>query len=302
ELGATISYDESKEVFHLVAPRRLKGRFILLEEASVTGTANLLMAAALAEGETELYHAACEPYIQQLGSLLQRMGASVQGLGSNRVRIQGQVSLRGASHVLLPDIIEIGSIVGLAVMTQSPIRIANVPVSHLAPILHPFNRLGIETYVQEGTLVVQPPAIYEPNTLYKGDILTLSDHTWPGTPPDMLSVLLVVATQCEGHVLIHQKMFESRLFFVDRLIEMGARVVLCDPHRALVIGLGRRSNLRGIRMSSPDIRAGMALLIAALSAEGESIIEQAEQIERGYETLDVRLQQLGAQIWRDSEK
>ncbi|MCX7606336.1 MAG: UDP-N-acetylglucosamine 1-carboxyvinyltransferase [Bacteroidia bacterium] len=298
-LGAAISYDESREIFHLAAPRRLRGTSLLLEEASVTGTANILMAAALAEGETTLYHAACEPYIQQLGLLLRQMGASIEGLGTNRLHIEGKLSLRGAKHRLLPDIIEIGSIIGLSAMTQSPIQIRDVPVEHLGPILHPFSRMGISTSIQGDALHVHPPAIYEPDTLYDGNILTLSDHTWPGTPPDMLSVLLVVATQAAGNVLIHQKMFESRLFFVDRLIEMGAQVVLCDPHRALVIGLGRRSALRGIRMSSPDIRAGMALLIAALSAEGRSTIEQAEQIERGYERLDARLRELGAQIERE---
>ncbi|MCX8112610.1 MAG: UDP-N-acetylglucosamine 1-carboxyvinyltransferase [Bacteroidia bacterium] len=300
-LGATLSYDSHQEVYHLVASRRLRGTFILLEEASVTGTANLLMASALADGETTLYHAACEPYIQQLGGLLQRMGASIEGLGTNRLRIVGQPKLNGAQHTLLPDIIEIGSIAALAAMTQSPIRVAHVPSEHLEPVIRPLRRLGIPTTLEGDTLSIHPPAIYEPQTI-EGDILTISDHTWPGTPPDMLSVLLVVATQASGTVLIHQKMFESRLFFVDRLIEMGAQVVLCDPHRALVIGLGRRAPLRGIRMSSPDIRAGMALLIAALSAEGRSYIEQAEQIERGYERLDERLRLLGAQIWREEER
>lgn len=299
QLGATISYDNLQEVYHLAAPRRLRGTYILLEEASVTGTANLLMAAALAEGQTTLYHAACEPYIQQVGVLLSQMGATIEGLGTNRIDIWGHSPLRGATHRLLPDIIEVGSIVGLAAMTQSPLKIAGVPVAHLGPILHPFERLGIPVSVEGDCLSIHPPAVYEPDTLYEGNILTLSDHTWPGTPPDMLSVLLVVATQAAGHVLIHQKMFESRLFFVDRLIEMGAQIVLCDPHRALVLGLGRRAKLRGIRMSSPDIRAGMALLIAALSAEGPSVIEQAEQIERGYERLDQRLRALGAIIQRE---
>lgn len=301
QLGATFSYDTKTETFHLAAPKRLQGRFLLLEEASVTGTANLLMAAALAEGETTLYHAACEPYIQQLGRLLQRMGASVEGLGTNRLHIQGQKSLRGATHQLLPDVIEIGSVIGLAAMTQSTLRIAPVPEEHLGPILHPFARMGITATLEGEALVLEPPVVYRPDTLYEGEVLQISDHTWPGTPPDLLSVLLVVATQAAGHVLIHQKMFESRLFFVDRLIEMGAQVVLCDPHRALVIGLGRRAPLRGIRMSSPDIRAGMALLIAALSAEGPSIIEQADQIERGYERLDERLRALGASIRREGE-
>lgn len=296
-LGAALSYDAHREVYHLATSRRLRGTYILLEEASVTGTANLLMAAALAEGETTLYHAACEPYIQQLSKLLQAMGAPIEGAGTNRLHIVGQPALRGATHTLLPDVIEIGSIVALSAMTQSPLQITSVPVEHLAPILRPFHRLGIPTSIENDTLLIHPPAVYAPETI-EGDILTISDHTWPGTPPDMLSVLLVVATQAAGTVLIHQKMFESRLFFVDRLIEMGAQVVLCDPHRALVIGLGRRTPLRGIRMSSPDIRAGMALLIAALSAEGRSIIEQADQIERGYERLDERLRALGAQIWR----
>lgn len=300
-LGATLSYDSHKEIYHLVASRRLQGKYILLEEASVTGTANLLMAAALAEGETILYHAACEPYIQQLGAMLSRMGAEIEGLGTNRIRIVGQKTLRGTHHTLLPDVIEIGSIAALSAMTQSPLRIAPVPVPHLEPVIRPLQRLGIPVKIEGETLSVDPPAIYEPETI-EGDILTISDHTWPGTPPDMLSVLLVVATQAAGTVLIHQKMFESRLFFVDRLIEMGAQVVLCDPHRALVIGLGRRSTLRGIRMSSPDIRAGMALLIAALSATGRSVIEQADQIERGYERLDERLRALGAQVWKEPKE
>lgn len=298
DLGATLSYDTQKEVYRLTTPRRLRGTYILLEEASVTGTANLLMAAALAEGETTLYHAACEPYIQQLGQLLIQMGAQIQGLGTNRLHIYGKVELRGAKHQLLSDIIEIGSITALAAMTQSSIQITDVPVEHIQPIIRPFHRMGISTSIEGNTLSIHPPAVYEPETL-DGDMLTISDHTWPGTPPDMLSVLLVVATQAAGTVLIHQKMFESRLFFVDRLIEMGAQVVLCDPHRAVVIGLGRRAALRGIRMSSPDIRAGMAMLIAALSAEGRSIIEQAEQIERGYEALDERLSALGAVIHRE---
>lgn len=294
-LGAALAYDAHKEVYHLAVSRRLRGAYILLEEASVTGTANLLMAATLAEGETILYHAACEPYIQQLGALLQQMGVSIEGLGTNRLHIVGSQSLKGAVHYILPDIIEIGSMVGLAAMTQSPLRIAPVPVKHLEPVLRPFHRLGIPTSIEEDALHVHPPAIYAPDTL-EGEMLTIADHTWPGTPPDMLSVLLVTATQAAGSVLIHQKMFESRLFFVDRLIEMGAQIVLCDPHRAVVMGLSRKTNLRGIRMSSPDIRAGMALLIAALSAEGRSIIEQADQIERGYERLDERLRMLGAHI------
>ncbi|MCS7297811.1 MAG: UDP-N-acetylglucosamine 1-carboxyvinyltransferase [Bacteroidia bacterium] len=300
-LGATFSYDPHREVYHIAAPRRLQGAGILLEEASVTGTANLLMAAALAQGETTLYHAACEPYIQQLGLLLRQMGAEIEGIGTNRLHIVGQPALNGASHTLLSDVIEIGSLIALSAMTQSPLRIQRVPLAHLTPIVRPFERLGIPAHVEGDTLLIHPPPIYEPNTVEDGGILILSDHTWPGTPPDLLSVLLVVAIQAAGNVLIHQKMFESRLFFVDRLIEMGAQIVLCDPHRALVMGMGRRASLRGIRMSSPDIRAGMALLIAALSAEGRSIIEQADQIERGYERLDERLRQLGAQIWREED-
>jgi UDP-N-acetylglucosamine 1-carboxyvinyltransferase len=226
------------------------------------------------------------------------MGVPISGIGSNRLTLQGQQALKGAHHVILPDVIEIGSIIGLSAMTQSPLEIAPVPVEHLGPIIHPFERLGIPVSITDNRLRIDPPALYEPDTLWEGHILTLSDHTWPGTPPDLLSILLVVATQASGQVLIHQKMFESRLFFVDRLIEMGAQVVLCDPHRALVIGLGRRYPLRGISMSSPDIRAGIALLIAALSAESESIIENAEQIDRGYEAIDARLNSLGAQIER----
>jgi len=297
-LGATISYDEKNELYKIVAPRRLQGKFILLEEASVTGTANILLAAATAEGQTTLYHAACEPYIQQLCHLLVKMGVPITGIGSNRLTLQGQNLLGGAHHAILPDVIEIGSIIGLSAMTQSPLTIAPVPVEHIGPILHPFERLGIPVTLHGESLQIDPPLLYEPDTLWEGHILTLSDHTWPGTPPDLLSILLVVATQAAGQVLIHQKMFESRLFFVDRLIEMGAQVVLCDPHRAMVIGLGRRYPLRGITMSSPDIRAGIALLIAALSAEGESIIDNAEQIDRGYEAIDARLNALGAQIER----
>ncbi len=297
-LGATISYDEKNELYRIVAPRRLQGRLILLEEASVTGTANLLLAAAAAEGQTTLYHAACEPYIQQLCHLLVKMGASITGIGSNRLTLQSQGPLHGAHHVILPDVIEIGSLIGLAAMTQSTLTIAPVPVEHIGPIVHPFERLGIPVLLRGDSLQIDPPPVYEPDTLWEGHILTLSDHTWPGTPPDLLSILLVVATQAAGQVLIHQKMFESRLFFVDRLIEMGAQVVLCDPHRAMVIGLGRRHPLRGISMSSPDIRAGIALLIAALSAEGESLIDNAEQIDRGYEAIDVRLNALGARIER----
>ncbi len=297
-LGATISYDEKNELYKIVAPRRLQGKFILLEEASVTGTANILLAAATAEGQTTLYHAACEPYIQQLCHLLVKMGVPITGIGSNRLILHGQNQLHGGHHGILPDVIEIGSIIGLAAMTQSALTIASVPVEHLEPIVHPFERLGIPILVEGDYLRIDPPPLYEPDTLWEGHILTLSDHTWPGTPPDLLSILLVVATQAAGQVLIHQKMFESRLFFVDRLIEMGAQVVLCDPHRAMVIGLGRRYPLRGITMSSPDIRAGIALLIAALSAEGESIIDNAEQIDRGYEAIDVRLNALGAQIER----
>ncbi len=298
-LGAVISYDEKAELYRLAAPRRLRGVPILLEEASVTGTANLLLAASTAHGETTLYHAACEPYIQQLCRLLEQMGAAITGIGTNRLTIQGTPKLRGTVHVLLPDIIEVGSLIGLSAMTQSPITIGPVPAEHLGPITRPFERLGIPAKLQDNVLLVDPPSIYEPDTLWEGNILTLSDHTWPGTPPDLLSILLVVATQAAGQVLIHQKMFESRLFFVDRLIEMGAQVVLCDPHRALVLGLGRCHPLRGIRMSSPDIRAGIALLIAALSAEGESLIENAEQIARGYEAIDERLRQLGALIERE---
>jgi UDP-N-acetylglucosamine 1-carboxyvinyltransferase len=298
-LGATISYDDKHELYKIVAPRRLQGKFILLEEASVTGTANILLAAASAEGETTLYHAACEPYIQQLCHLLNRMGVSITGIGSNRLTLRGQSELKGAHHVILPDVIEIGSLIGLAAMTQSPLEIAPVPVEHMGPIIHPFERLGIPVHLEGERVRVEPTALYEPDTLWEGHILTLSDHTWPGTPPDLLSILLVVAAQAAGQVLIHQKMFESRLFFVDRLIEMGAQVVLCDPHRAMVIGLGRRHPLRGITMSSPDIRAGIALLIAALSAEGESVIENAEQIARGYEAIDIRLNALGAQIQRE---
>jgi UDP-N-acetylglucosamine 1-carboxyvinyltransferase len=227
------------------------------------------------------------------------MGVSIEGIGSNRLSVHGKEALGGAEHEILPDVIEIGSVIGLSAMTQSPLRIAPIPEGHVGPIVHPFERLGIPVRVEGKELLVESSGLYEPDTLWEGHILTLADHTWPGTPPDLLSVLLVVATQAAGQILIHQKMFESRLFFVDRLIEMGAQVVMCDPHRALVIGLGRRQHLRGIRMSSPDIRAGIALLIAALSAEGESLIENAEQIDRGYEAIDQRLRALGATIERE---
>ncbi len=297
-LGAKVSYHAKEQGFYLKAPEGLKGTYILLDEASVTGTANLLMASVLAPGETILYHAACEPYIQQLCRLLIKMGAKIEGIGSNLLKIQGVKQLKGAEHHLLPDMIEVGSFIAMAAMTLSQIRIVNAGVKHLGQIPRVFKRLGVELFIEGDDIVVNGRTPCKIATDIDGAIMTISDHPWPGFPPDLLSIALVLATQCEGQVLIHQKMFESRLFFVDKLIEMGAKVILCDPHRALVIGLGRRQPLRGITMSSPDIRAGIALLMAAMSAEGISKIYGVEQIDRGYERIDQRLNALGAKIQR----
>ncbi|MGH2643068.1 MAG: UDP-N-acetylglucosamine 1-carboxyvinyltransferase [Chitinophagaceae bacterium] len=297
KLGASFSYSNQK--FSLItAPHGLSGTYILLDEPSVTGTANLLMAASLAKGTTTIYNAACEPYIQQLSKMLIRMGANIHGIGSNLLTIEGVTVLRGCDHTILPDMIEIGSFIGLAAMTQSDITIRNAGVEHLGVIPAKFRQLGIHVNISEDNIHIPQQDIYEIQTFMDGSILTIYDHPWPGFTPDLLSIILVVATQARGSVLVHQKMFESRLFFVDKLIDMGARIILCDPHRAAVIGLERKSPLRGITMSSPDIRAGVALLIAALSAEGRSIIQNIDQIDRGYEKIDERLQRLGADIKR----
>jgi UDP-N-acetylglucosamine 1-carboxyvinyltransferase len=297
KLGAKFSYESKDGFFHLDAPQ-LKGCFMLLDEPSVTGTANIIMAAVMAKGKTTIYNAACEPYIQQLCSMLNRMGAKISGIASNMLVIEGVETLGGTSHRILPDMIEVGSFIGLAAMTSSDITIKNAGVEHLGVIPDKFRQLGIEMKINGDDIHIPKQDIYEIQTFLDGSVLTIYDHPWPGFTPDLLSIVLVVATQARGSVLIHQKMFESRLFFVDKLIDMGAQIILCDPHRAAVIGLGREQKLRGISMSSPDIRAGVALLIAALSAEGKSTIQNIEQIDRGYQYIDKRLKQLGADIER----
>ncbi len=297
KLGVKVDFDRTNNLFCLKA-NKLTGANILLEEASVTGTANIIMAAVLAEGTTTIYNAACEPYIQQLCRMLNAMGAKIEGLGSNLLTIVGVEKLGGCSHTLLPDMIEVGSFIGLSAMTKSEITIKNVGYEHLGIIPKVFKRLGIQIEKRNDDLYLPPQDIYEIETFIDGSILTISDAVWPGFSPDLLSVVLVVATQAKGSVLIHQKMFESRLFFVDKLIDMGAQIILCDPHRATVIGLERKIPLKGISMSSPDIRAGVALLIAALSAEGKSVIYNIEQIDRGYSNIEKRLLKLGADIRR----
>ncbi len=297
KLGARFNYDTDDGFFHLHAPQ-LKGAYLLLDEPSVTGTANIIMAAAMAEGTTTIYNAACEPYIQQLCRMLIRMGAVIEGVGSNLLKIKGVAKLSGTEHRMLPDMIEIGSFIGLAAMTQSDITIKNVSLPNLGVIPEKFQQLGIRLEIRDDDIYVPAQELYEIQTFLDGGTLTIYDHPWPGLTPDLISILLVVATQAKGSVLIHQKMFESRLFFVDKLIEMGARIILCDPHRAAVVGLERKFKLRGINMSSPDIRAGVALLIAALSADGKSIIQNSDQIDRGYQYIDTRLQGLGAEIKR----
>jgi UDP-N-acetylglucosamine 1-carboxyvinyltransferase len=271
---------------------------MLLDEASVTGTANIVMAASLARGTTVIYNAACEPYVQQLCHMLNRMGAKISGIGSNLLTIEGVAYLNGTEHTLLPDMIEVGSFIGMAAMTHSDLTIKNCRVDMLGPIPAVFSRLGIKLEIVNDDIHIAPQKNYEVENFIDGSILTIADAPWPGFTPDLLSVALVTATQARGTVLIHQKMFESRLFFVDKLIEMGAQIILCDPHRATVIGLDRKQPLRGIKMSSPDIRAGVALLIAALSAEGISEISNIQQIDRGYEKIDERLRSLGAEIER----
>lgn len=297
KLGVEFDYDSDESFFHLRATR-LKGAYILLDEPSVTGTANLVMAAVLADGITTIYNAACEPYIQQLCKMLNNMGAKISGIASNLITVEGVEKLYGTDHTILPDMIEVGSFIGLAAMTQSDLIIKNVGLKHLGVIPERFQQLGIKMNFSEDDIHIPEQEIYEIETFLDSSMLTISDHPWPGLTPDLLSIILVVATQAKGSVLVHQKMFESRLFFVDKIIEMGARVVLCDPHRVVVVGLERRFPLRGISMSSPDIRAGVALLIAALSAEGNSVIQNIEQIDRGYQNIDERLRLLGAEITR----
>lgn len=296
-LGASFDYEFTEEFYKLHASR-LKGCDMLLEEASVTGTANIVMAAVLAEGKTTIYHAACEPYIQQLCHMLNRMGARITGIGSNLLTIEGVQELHGCKHTLLPDMIEIGSFIGLAAMTQSEITIKNVSWKNLGLIPSVFRRMGIKFEQVNDDIYIPANEHYQVDTFIDGSILTIDDAPWPGFTPDLISVILVIATQAKGNVLIHQKMFESRLFFVDKLIEMGAQVILCDPHRASVYGLDHQIRLRPTTMTSPDIRAGVALLIAALSANGTSIIHNIDQIDRGYERIDERLKALGARIER----
>ena len=300
QLGATFNYNQ-EDAFYTVEAKTLKGAHLLLDEASVTGTANLLMAAVMAKGITTIYNAACEPYLQQLCNMLNRMGAKIKGVGSNLLTIEGVNTLHGTTHTLLPDMIEIGSWVGLAAMTRSELTIKNVGWEHLGQMPNVFRKLGI-TIEQRGDDMYIPPheEVYAIQNFIDGSILTIADAPWPGFTPDLLSVVLVVATQAQGSVLIHQKMFESRLFFVDKLIDMGAKIILCDPHRATVIGHDFKSPLKGSTLTSPDIRAGISLLIAALSAEGKSTIHNIEQIDRGYENIDLRLQAIGAKINRIS--
>lgn len=297
ELGAEFSYDEEKYFYSLKA-KELKGKFILLEEASVTGTANIIMAAVLAKGKTRIYNAACEPYLQQLCKMLNRMGANISGIGSNLLTIEGVSYLHGTEHTMLPDMVEIGSWIGLAAMTKSELTIKDVNWNQLGVIPNTFRKLGIELEQSGEDIFIPAQEHYKIQKFIDGSILTVSDAPWPGFTPDLLSIVLVVATQAKGTVLVHQKMFESRLFFVDKLIDMGAQIILCDPHRATVVGLNHESPLRGTVMTSPDIRAGNALLIAALSAEGQSIIHNIEQIDRGYENIDGRLRAIGADIER----
>ena len=300
KLGAEFDYDAKTNFYKAHSPNGLKGCYMLLDEASVTGTANIIMAAVLADGETTIYNAACEPYIQQLCDMLNSMGANIKGLGSNKLIINGVKKLNGCNHTILPDMIEIGSFIGLAAMTQSEIRIKNVAYDKLGMIPEVFKKLGIKLERIGDDIYIPPKESYEIESFIDGSIMTIADAPWPGFTPDLLSIILVTAIQAKGSLLIHQKMFESRLFFVDKLIDMGAQIILCDPHRATVIGLERKTNLKGITMASPDIRAGVSLLIAALSAEGKSTVLNIEQIDRGYENIEQRLLNLGAQIKRVS--
>lgn len=299
KLGAKFDFNTTSSFFSIEASQ-LKGCYMLLDEASVTGTANIVMAAVMAEGKTTIYNAACEPYLQQLCKMLVQMGAKISGIGSNLLQIEGVTSLQGTNHSILPDMIEIGSFIGLAAMTHSEITIKNVAYDELGIIPDSFRRLGIQLERRGDDIFIPQQDHYEIDTFIDGSIMTIADAIWPGLTPDLLSVFLVVATQAKGSVLIHQKMFESRLFFVDKLIDMGAQIILCDPHRATVIGLNNEQKLRGTTMVSPDIRAGVALLIAALSAEGKSTIHNIEQIDRGYQDIDSRLNKLGADITRIS--
>ena len=296
KLGA--SFTIVNNVQEASAPDGLKGTYMLLDEASVTGTANIIMAAVMAQGQTTIFNAACEPYLVQLCKMLVNMGAKIQGIGSNLLTIEGVTQLHGTTHRLLSDMIEVGSFIGMAAMTGSELTIKNAGIQQLGIIPEMFRRIGIKMEYRNDDIYIPAQDHYEVETFMDGSILTIADAPWPGFTPDLISIILVVATQAKGTVLIHQKMFESRLFFVDKLIDMGAQVILCDPHRATVIGLNRQHNLRGIRMSSPDIRAGVALLIAAMSAKGTSIIDNVDQIDRGYQYIDLRLNNLGAQIER----
>ncbi|MBC8006359.1 MAG: UDP-N-acetylglucosamine 1-carboxyvinyltransferase [Verrucomicrobia bacterium] len=296
-LGATFNYNANQH-FYSVEAKKLKGSYMLLDEASVTGTANIVMAATMAEGTTTIYNAACEPYVQQLCKMLVSMGALIEGIGSNLLTIKGVSSLAGCSHQILPDMIEVGSFIGLAAMTSSEITIRNAGIQHLGIIPEQFKRMGIRIIERGDDLYIPAQEHYEIETFIDGSIMNIADAPWPGLTPDLLSIFLVIATQAKGSVLIHQKMFESRLFFVDKLIDMGAQIILCDPHRATVIGLDHKYMLRATNMSSPDIRAGVALLIAALSAQGISKISNIEQIDRGYENIDERLNAIGAKITR----
>lgn len=297
KLGAMFNFDTGTN-FYSVEGRPLRGSYMLLDEASVTGTANIVMAAVMAEGTTTIYNAACEPYVQQLCRMLNRMGARISGIASNLLTIEGVKELHGTEHTLLPDMIEVGSFIGMAAMTASEITIKNVSFENLGIIPAQFARMGIHFEQRDDDIYIPRQEHYEIESFIDGSIMTIADATWPGLTPDLLSVFLVVATQAKGAVLIHQKMFESRLFFVDKLIDMGAQIILCDPHRATVIGHDRKVRLRATRMTSPDIRAGVALLIAAMSAEGRSIIQNVEQIDRGYQNIDGRLNALGAKIKR----
>lgn len=298
KLGAEFTYVDAVSEYHITADN-LTGAYILMDEISVTGTANVLMAAVLAKGTTTLYNAACEPYLQQLCKMLNRMGAKIKGIGSNLLEIDGVEKLMGTEHTLLPDMIEIGSFISLAAMTKSDITIKNAGVQHLGIIPFVFERMGVHIQITEDDIHIPAQEEYEIQAFMDGSIMTIYDSPWPGFTPDLMSALLVMAIQAKGSILIHQKMFESRLFFVDKLIDMGAQIILCDPHRATVIGLNRKYSLRGIEMTSPDIRAGVALLIAALSASGKSVIHSIHQIDRGYERIDERLNAIGADIRRN---
>lgn len=301
KLGVTFDYNNETKTYELQAKGGIQGNYILLDEASVTGTANLIMAAVLAKGQTTLYNAACEPYVQQLCRMLVRMGARIDGIGSNLLKIDGVEGLNGTQHSLLPDMIEVGSFVGMAAMTRSNLRLENVGLEDLGIMPESFRRMGVNMKCEGDDIIISQEEIYEVESFMDGSIMTFSDAPWPGLSPDLLSIFLVVATQARGSVLIHQKMFESRLFFVDKLIEMGAGIILCDPHRAAVIGAGRFNFLRATNMVSPDIRAGIAMLIAAMSAKGTSVIQNIGQIDRGYQYIDERLNALGAHIIRDDE-